>query len=722
MTPLKNLFLLLILLLAANIKPAYADKQVIRIGVLSHRGDAVTLQMWSPTAKYLTETLPDYHFEIVPLDFNAVEPVVKNEQIHFLLVNSGIYINMEVRHRVSRIVTLNNRFSDDPLNLFGGVIFTLKKRKDINRLEDIRGQRFAAVDKISLGGFQMAWGEMNKQKISPYSDFSALEFVGTHDQVVKAVRDEEFDVGTVRTNILEKMATNGDISIEDFKIISPREDNGFPFIRSTPLYPEWPFSKLYHTSNVLAHKVAVALLNMPAYRTTGFHQYAGWTVPLDYQPVHELFKQLKLPPYENRGRFTLSEAIAQYWQWLLMMLIFLLMLTIMSSWVIRLNRQLTKSKLSLEHQHDLVLNSVCDGIYGVDLNGNCTFINRSMKKITGWKSEEMVGQNQHKILHHTHEDGSPFPAAECPVYVTFRDNQQRFIKDDIFWKKDGTPFPVEYSSTPMHDHKGDVIGSVVVFRDVSERKTAEEEARKHHTELAHMARLNTMGEMASGIAHELNQPLTAIATNAFASMQLLEAGNISTEKLADILENIGIQAERSGEIIRQLRQFVRKELPDQTLININKLIEEVLFLIKPEAIKAAVFIERRLDEKIKNVKVQPIQIEQVVLNLVKNAIEAVSDQDSQHRKILVCTEMAGNHAVIVSVADSGPGIDDEIRTGLFDPFMSTKINGLGLGLSISKGIIEANHGNIYLDSSSSQGSVFRFTLPVEREQLDQGVD
>jgi two-component system sensor histidine kinase TtrS len=697
-----------------------ANKQSIRIGVLSHRGDDVTQQMWSPTASYLTKTLPAYQFEIVPLDFDEVEPAVKDTRIHFLLVNSGIYVNMEVRHRISRIVTLNNRFGDEPLNVFGGVIFTRKDRNDINHLEDIKGKRFLAVDKTSLGGFQMAWGEMDKLKINPYKNFSVLEFAGTHDKVVMAIINGQFDVATVRTNILEKMAADGDIKLDDFKIINQFNDKDFPFLRSTPLYPEWPFSKLQQTSNLLAQQVAVALLNMPAYQATGIHQYAGWTVPLDYQLVHDLFKQLKLPPYEDRGRFTLLDAISKYWQWLLMALMFLLMMTIMSSWVVRLNRQLKKSKLSLEYQHDLVLNSVCDGIYGVDLKGNCTFINLSMKKITGWRAADMIGHNQHKILHHSHEDGTPHPEDKCPVYLTFRDNQPRFIEDDIFWKKDGSNFPVEYSSTPMLDHKGSSIGSVVVFRDISERKKAEEEARKHLAELAHMARLNTMGEMASGIAHELNQPLTAIATNAFASIQMLDSGRISKEKLADILETIGMQAERSGEIIRQLRQFVRKEQPERSLINLNHLIEEVLLLIKPEARKATVFITRHLDKRIKKVKVQPIQIEQVVLNLVKNAIEAVNGNDIQNRKLLISTEMAGNHAVIVSVQDTGPGIDKEIRAGLFDPFITSKDNGLGLGLSISQGIIEAHRGNIYLDSTSARGSIFRFTLPVEREVLVHG--
>ncbi len=705
-----NIALIALLLIAPGL--LHASEKSIRIGVLSHRGDAVTHQMWDSTANYLSYALHPKKFEVIPLDFDEVEPAVKDAAIDFLLVNSGIYVNLEVRQRISRIVTLDNGTQEHPLNVFGGVIFTRADRSDINRLADISGRSFAAVDETSLGGFQMAWGEMEKAHISPYDDSSELAFFGTHDKVVMAVREGKFDIGTVRTNILERMVDQGDIDLNDFKIINSYRDD-FTYLHSTPLYPEWPFSKLQHTSNQLARQVAVALLNMQLSRPAGNFHYAGWTVPLDYQDVHELFRQLQLPPYDPQHRFTLLDAIERYWKWLLIALVFLLMMAVMSTWVSRLNRQLKKSKLYLEHQHDLVLDSVCDGIYGVDLEGNCTFVNRSMKSITGWQVEDLIGRNQHQMLHHTHADGTPHKSDECPVYLTFQSNEPRFVEDDLFWKKDGSGFPVEYSSTPMQDHKGETVGSVVVFRDISERKKAEEEARRHQTELAHMARLNTMGEMASGIAHELNQPLTAIATNAYASIRMLESGNISNEKLADIMEKIGHQAERSGEIIRQLRQFVRKEQPQRCLLDLNELIEEVLMLLRPEVRKAGVTIQRNLDRSIKKVMAQRIQIEQVILNLVKNAIEAMVNSDAETRKLVITTGMGGSHSVIVSVEDSGPGISSEMRDGLFDPFITSKKKGLGLGLSISQGIIEAHQGNLYLDSSSLQGAIFRFALPLD---------
>lgn len=697
-----------------------AEDQVIRIGVLSHRGDEVTLKMWSPTAQYLTKTLSRYQFKIVPLDFAEIDPTVASGGIDFLLVNSGIYVNMEVRHRISRIVTLNNRIGGVPLNVFGGVIFTRKARHDLRSLRDLPGKKLIAVDETSLGGFQMAWGVMHEKKMNPYHDMSSIVFAGTHDKVVQAVKEGRADVGTVRTGILEKMSANGDISLEDFKIINAISNDGFPYIHSTSLYPEWPFSKLKHTSNQLAQKVAVALLNMKYSHTLGMNNYEGWTVPLDYQQVHQLFKNLDLPPYEMHAKFTLFDAIKQYWKGIVAILFFLILLTIMSTLVSRLNAQLKKSKQSLEYQHNLILNSVCDGIYGVDVSGNCTFMNRSMEKITGWKMEDMVNNNQHNLLHHTHEDGSPHKAEECPVYLTFKDNQPRFIKDDVFWKKEGGSFPVEYSSTPMKDHRGDTIGSVVVFRDISEKKTAEEEILRHQKEVAHMARLNTMGEMASGIAHEINQPLTAIATNSFACIQMLENGSIETDKLIDILETIGVQAEHSGQIIKQLRQFVRKEQPERSTINLNSLIEQVVLFIKPEIKRARVILHKNMDSQISDVLVQPIQIEQVVLNLLKNSIEALQSVSEGRRNLTISTAMVGENAVIVSVEDNGPGIDTSIEEGLFVPFVTSKENGLGLGLSISRGIIESHQGKLYLDScvncdvntGSEKGTIIRFTLPI----------
>lgn len=687
--------------------------QSVHVGVLSHRGAEATLETWGPTADYLNSAVACCTFEIVPLDFDEVEPAVQYGQVDFVLVNSGIYVNLERRFRVSRIATLNNRGGQIYHNLFGGVIFARADRDDIADLQDLRGKRFMGVDATSLGGFQMAWRELKAAGIDPYQDFASLRFGGIHDAVVMAVLEGRADAGAVRTNILEGMAAAGLIQMDDFKIINRRYHPEFFFLHSTPLYPEWPFSTLQHTPSDLARKVAVALLLMaPNDPAAIIGRYAGWTIPLDYQLVHDLFQELKLPPYAARGGFTLEQAAKRYWYWVLAGLGGVLLMALLTAWVTRLYRQAKAAKSRLERQHELILNSVADGIYGVDMQGDSTFVNRAMERLTGWTSADLIGRNQHELLHHTRPDGTPFPGCECPVYHTFRDSTPRFVADDVFWNKRGEPIPVEYTSTPIRDDRGRTVGSVVVFRDISERKQAEEEARQRQQELAHVGRLSTMGEMASGMAHELNQPLTAIATNAHACIRLLESGAAPRERVADIMERIAAQAERAGAIIRQLRQFVRKEEPQRTQVCINELVDEVVSLCRPEAKRSGVEVRLELAPGLPPVSAQPIQIEQVILNLARNAIEAMLDAECPSRRLTIATRADGPGALILSVEDSGPGIDPAIRERLFNPFVTTKQKGMGLGLSISKGIIEAHQGQLYADSEPGRGTLFRFYLPV----------
>ena len=324
MPTLLRFALLSTLLLSSLVTTLQASEQEIRIGVLSHRGTAATYRMWSPTAEYLTRQIPNTTFEIIPLDFNQVNPTVAAGEVDFVLVNPGIYVNLEVRYRVSRVATLNNKVGGKAHNQFGGVIFTRSDKHIINQLHDLRGKRFMAVDETSLGGFQMIWGEFQDVDIIPNRDLASLTFGGTHDNVVMAVKNGTVDAGTVRTNILERMALSGEISLDDFKVISPVVTEGFPFLKSTQLYPEWPFSKVQHTSNELAQKVAIALLNMPVRHSAAVAgSYAGWTIPLDYQSVHKLFRKLKLPPYQKNGKFTLIDVVKKYLYGFLLGIVFI---------------------------------------------------------------------------------------------------------------------------------------------------------------------------------------------------------------------------------------------------------------------------------------------------------------------------------------------------------------------------------------------------------------
>jgi C4-dicarboxylate-specific signal transduction histidine kinase len=254
---------------------------------------------------------------------------------------------------------------------------------------------------------------------------------------------------------------------------------------------------------------------------------------------------------------------------------------------------------------------------------------------------------------------------------------------------------------------------VCIIRNISDRKQAEERARQLQLELIHVARLSTMGEMASGIAHELNQPLTAIRNYAAAceeSLRGLPAG--VRDPVLEWVREIGDQANRAGEIIRRMRNLVSKRRPQRTRANVPEIIREVVGLFQSELRKRDIQIRLRLDEKLPPVEADPIQLQQVLLNLLRNAAEAFRPTPPTDFRITVRTRRRDGDQVEVSVADTGAGLSDEASEQAFEPFFTTKPDGMGIGLSISRSIIEAHGGRLWAESNPRGGSIFRFALPM----------
>lgn len=327
--------------------------QEVKIGVLARRGSEQALRIWTPTADYLTASLPQYHFVIVPLDFAALMPAVKAGAVDFVLANSAYYVEMEARYGASRIATLRNRGQDGIYTRFGGVIFVRADRKDIRGLRDLRGKSFMAVDPQSLGGFLAAWRELKQAGIDPYRDFRPLRFGGTHDAVVYAVRDGVVAAGTVRTDTLERMAAEGKITLNEFRVLNQGVCPGFSFLCSTHLYPEWPMARLKQTPEALSHAVAAALLQMPPRSKAALSgDNAGWTVPANYQPVHQLMRELRVGPYRNAGRITLRDLLRQYGYWVVAAAVLFMALLGVMAYFTRLNRRLRASERLLRSARD----------------------------------------------------------------------------------------------------------------------------------------------------------------------------------------------------------------------------------------------------------------------------------------------------------------------------------------------------------------------------------
>ncbi len=287
----------------------------ISVGVLAFRGQDVAKKRWGPTIQYLNEQLPEYHFNLVPKDLKTLNSLVKDQDLDFILTNTGHYVLLESLYGITRIATLRNLRQGKALDSFGSVIFTRANRTDINKLSDFTGKSFMGVNKNGFGGFQIAWREFKQAGIDPFSDFSSLSFSGfPQSNIVHAVLEGRVDGGTMRTDSLERLAAKRKINIDDIKIINAKSAKGFPFLLSSELYPEWPFSTAQHVPLEVAKKVAIALFQIKSTSDVARQgNYSEWTVPSDYQPVHELMRELKIGSYAEKNQFDFNTIINTYW-------------------------------------------------------------------------------------------------------------------------------------------------------------------------------------------------------------------------------------------------------------------------------------------------------------------------------------------------------------------------------------------------------------------------
>lgn len=259
-------------------------------------------------------------------------------------------------------------------------------------------------------------------------------------------------------------------------------------------------------------------------------------------------------------------------------------------------------------------------------------------------------------------------------------------------------------------------GAVVSLTDVTERRRVELEAQQTRQELAHFTRVSTIGELTASLAHELNQPLTGILANAQAAQRFLAARPPNLEEVRESLSDIVADDRRAGDVIRRLRELLRKGKVHRVPLDLNLLIGEVTKLLSTDALMRDVSIELALDPDLPLVKADRVQMQQVVLNLVVNAMEALSSRDSASRVVAVCTRCLDDHTVHVLVCDTGPGLASDDIAGIFEPFYTTKADGMGMGLSIARSIVTSNGGRIWAANNPAGGATFHFTVPVTADE------
>jgi two-component system, LuxR family, sensor kinase FixL len=376
--------------------------------------------------------------------------------------------------------------------------------------------------------------------------------------------------------------------------------------------------------------------------------------------------------------------------------------------VVSERRRLALALVNSEARRTAILSTARDGILTIDARGTIQSINPAVESLFSRPSHLLIGHEVSELIEdmpdllHELKIALHSPAAKTGYWEL---NARR---------EDRTTFPIEFTAGRLD--LPDAEHYTLVVRDITFRREVEARDRQHQAQLAHVSRVSLAGEMAAGLAHELSQPLTAILAYARGCLRLLVGLVPEPAMLQEGMVELVQQAERAGDVLDRLREFVRGGEFRRVLTAIRSLIDAAVSLIRTEATQQEVEIEAKVDPGLPMVLADPVQIEQVLLNLLRNAMEAMEAANTEQRSIIIEVRRTAKHAIEISVTDTGPGVATEMTKTIFEPFTTTKSLGLGMGLSISRAIIESHGGSLRLARGVRSGAMFIFELPtVEAE-------
>jgi two-component system sensor kinase FixL len=357
-----------------------------------------------------------------------------------------------------------------------------------------------------------------------------------------------------------------------------------------------------------------------------------------------------------------------------------------------------------------LLDAAVDAIVVIDARGQILTFNRAAERMFGHAAADVVGKNVNVLM------GEPYRAEHDGYMARYLATGEAHIigkgREVEGRRANGESFPVSLAV-------GEAAGSgqrrfVGIIRDLSAKRAAEQRARSLEHRLAHVGRFNLMGEMAAGIAHEINQPLSAIATYAQAAKRVLQKPDVDVGLLQDIYGKIDEQARRAGQVIDNLRKLIRKQEIDTQSLDVNRVVDDVMSLVEADARSEGIPVHVRKGVALPNVRADAVQVQQVLLNLTRNSVDAMRDGLAKERGIVVLTERAERGGVRITVTDHGHGVSPQLGDDIFHPFVTTKRDGLGVGLAISKTIVESYGGTLSYADNPVGGSIFSIELPAER--------
>ncbi|WP_198666155.1 PhnD/SsuA/transferrin family substrate-binding protein [Tropicimonas sp. IMCC34043] len=572
---------------------AAAGADTLRIGVLDYSGADHPLTDWTPTMEALDAGLPGFDVELVALDIHALEAAVAAGTLDFLITNPGNYAELEYRYHISRIAT-----ADENLPVASTLVAVDPAPAG---LADLAGKRLAVVATEAFGGFQAMWRELAEANPGLPGRIDWVVTGYPMQSAAQAVLDGRADAAVLRACLLEELQAAEPEVYGRLVSFEARSDPESGCAVSSRTYPGWPFAKMAQTPPDLAKQVAVVLLQMQDGNV--------WTVPVDYQPVHDLLRALKIGPYARTGPVSLSEFFEDYREWLFGIA------AALAFWAI----------------HSV-------------------------------RTETLVRRRTRAL-----------------------DQANAGLKHEI-----------------------------------AERHRIEEEERQHRRELEHVARLSILGEMASSIAHELNQPLSAISTYAQGCLMRLKAGRLDPGDMARASEEIAAQADRAALVIKRIRAFVRKREIQRTPVDLSEMVQDCAALFEATTHRAGVRVEMLLAPDLPTVQADRVHLQQVVLNLVQNAVDAMAAIPPAERRLLIRTAVEVDplrgEGLCLSVRDRGCGMNDAALDRFAEAFHTTKPEGIGLGLALSRSIVEAHGGSLRAERpQDGQGLRVTLWLPIGEE-------
>ena len=595
----------LIIFLPVFVFSTFTSADTIKIGLRAHHGIEKSMQQWKQTADYLSEKIPEHQFIMVPIvGLTELMEKAKQNRFDFVLTNPSSFVEMELRLGASVILTLRNKRQGNPYTKFGSVIFTQKDNNDINEIKDLKNKKIIAVSKRAFGGWRVAVRELLNEGFDVYKQAKQISFsAGIQQDVVNIVRLGNADVGVVRTDMLERMTVAGLIKLDEFKIINKKSTKDFPFFHSTQLYPEWPFVKMRNTSGVLSKKVALALLTIPSQHPAAVAgKYIGWTVPEDYQPVHNLMKDLKVGAYQHYYETSFEHFVEEYLVQLVVSIFILIALIFMTLYILATNRKLLAAK-----------------------------------------------------------------------------NQQDKLMDELEKRVAGRT------------------------KDLVTAKENAEQASKAKTEFL------------SSMSHELRTPMNAIL--GFAQLLEHDVAHQDIDLVKDNVNEILVAGRHLLELVNDVLDLAKIETGKYKLnlqkVIVSKAINDVVSLLKVLANKSQVTIicEFENDDDL-TIMVDLRSFRQALINIITNAIK----YNQVNGEITITVQKQDDGNCKISITDSGEGIAEDAFEKIFEPFERvsnrTNIEGSGVGLAITKNLIEIMDGKIVVESTLGVGSTFSLIFKI----------